>query len=148
MLYIHKMNCTMYYTCKTVNIMYTASASTLDMGRTMQKAHNALHHWLWPQQMTDLSSRQRGRPHRQNRNCLTVTKLWSWAPDGARHQDGLIDWQSVVTWLWLFENEIFYSSIVDSLEVIGTNESFGINFKLVEEFRIPKQCLALFYCVP
>jgi hypothetical protein len=23
-----------------------------------------------------------GAPHRQNRNCLTVTKIWSWAPDG------------------------------------------------------------------
>jgi hypothetical protein len=26
-------------------------------------------------------------PHRQNRNCLTVTQIWSWAPEGASHQD-------------------------------------------------------------
>jgi hypothetical protein len=28
-----------------------------------------------------------GASHRQNRKCLTVTKIWSWAPDGASHQD-------------------------------------------------------------
>jgi hypothetical protein len=36
-----------------------------------------------------------------NFKCQTVSNIWSWAPDGARHQDGLIDWPSVVTWLWL-----------------------------------------------
>jgi hypothetical protein len=38
-----------------------------------------------------------GAPRRQNYNCLTVTKIWSWAPDGAWHQD----WPSVVIWFWL-----------------------------------------------
>jgi hypothetical protein len=28
-----------------------------------------------------------GAPRRQNRNSLTVTKIWFWAPDGASHQD-------------------------------------------------------------
>jgi hypothetical protein len=28
-------------------------------------------------------------PHQQTRNCLTVLKIWSWAPDGARHEDRL-----------------------------------------------------------
>jgi hypothetical protein len=40
-------------------------------------------------------------PDRQNSNCQTVTNIWSWAPDGARHQDWLPDWPSVVTGLWL-----------------------------------------------
>jgi hypothetical protein len=31
----------------------------------------------------------------------TVTVKQPWAPDGARHQ-GLADWSSVVTWLWLW----------------------------------------------
>jgi hypothetical protein len=35
-------------------------------------------------------------------NCHPDWQLWSWAPDGARHQDGLTDWPSVVKWLWLW----------------------------------------------
>jgi hypothetical protein len=42
-----------------------------------------------------------GAPHRQNRKCLTATKIWSWAPDWAWHQDWLAYWPSVVMWLWL-----------------------------------------------
>jgi hypothetical protein len=59
--------------------------------------------WLWLRQMTDPSSRQRGRPHRQNCKCLTETKILFWAPDGAWHQDWLADWPSVVIWLWVSE---------------------------------------------
>jgi hypothetical protein len=25
--------------------------------------------------------------HRKKRNCLTITKIWSWSPEGAWHQD-------------------------------------------------------------
>jgi hypothetical protein len=35
-----------------------------------------------------------GAPHQQNRNCLTATEIWSWAPDGAWNQDWLINWLS------------------------------------------------------
>jgi hypothetical protein len=35
-----------------------------------------------------------GAPQKQDRNCQTVINIWSWAPDGARHQDLLIDGQS------------------------------------------------------
>jgi hypothetical protein len=31
--------------------------------------------------MSTVGSRYRAT-YRQNRNCLTVTKIWSWAPDG------------------------------------------------------------------
>jgi hypothetical protein len=42
-------------------------------------------------------------PHRkQDRNCQTKINIWSWAPDGARHQDLLTDWPSVTMWLWLW----------------------------------------------
>jgi hypothetical protein len=35
-------------------------------------------------------------PHKkQDRNCRRVINIWSWAPDGARHQDLQIDWRSV-----------------------------------------------------
>jgi hypothetical protein len=37
-------------------------------------------------QKTDPSSRLRGRLIKQNRNCQTLINMWSWAPDGARHQ--------------------------------------------------------------
>jgi hypothetical protein len=35
-----------------------------------------------------------GALHRKNHNCLTVTKIWSWAQDEARHQDELTDRRS------------------------------------------------------
>jgi hypothetical protein len=47
------------------------------------------------------SSHQRGRPRKQDRNCQRVITIWSWAADGARHQDLLIDRSSVAIWLWL-----------------------------------------------
>jgi hypothetical protein len=28
--------------------------------------------------------------------------IWSWAPDGARHQDRQTDWLSIEMWLWLW----------------------------------------------
>jgi hypothetical protein len=44
-----------------------------------------------------------GAPQKQDRNCQTVIiNIWSWAPDGARHQDLLTDWPSVAMWLWLW----------------------------------------------
>jgi hypothetical protein len=43
-------------------------------------------------------------PHKkQDRNCHTVINIWSWVPDGARHQDLLTDWLTVsrnVTLTW------------------------------------------------
>jgi hypothetical protein len=41
-------------------------------------------------------------PQKQDRNCHTVINIWSWAPDGAWHQDILTDWPSVAMWLWLW----------------------------------------------
>jgi hypothetical protein len=43
-----------------------------------------------------------GAPQKQDRNCQTLTNIWSWAPDGVRHQDLLIDWPSVAMWHWLW----------------------------------------------
>jgi hypothetical protein len=31
-----------------------------------------------------------GAPQKQDRNCQKVINIWSWAPDGARHQDWLM----------------------------------------------------------
>jgi hypothetical protein len=36
-----------------------------------------------------------GAPEKQDRDCQRVINIWSWSPDGARHQDLLIDWPSV-----------------------------------------------------
>jgi hypothetical protein len=48
----------------------------------------------------DLSS---GRAHKQDRTAAVkqLATIWSWAPDGARHQDTLTDGPSVVNWLGL-----------------------------------------------
>jgi hypothetical protein len=35
-----------------------------------------------------------GTPQQQDRNSQRVMDIWSWAPDGARHQDLLTDRQS------------------------------------------------------
>jgi hypothetical protein len=31
---------------------------------------------------------------KQDRNCQTVMNIWSWVPDGVRHQDLVTDWPS------------------------------------------------------
>jgi hypothetical protein len=49
-----------------------------------------------------------GARYRQNSNSHTVINIWSWAPDGARNQDALTDWSSVVMWLWLWLMSISY----------------------------------------
>jgi hypothetical protein len=36
------------------------------------------------------------RHRKKNSNSQIVLNIWSWAPDGARHQDWLTDWPSVV----------------------------------------------------
>jgi hypothetical protein len=40
-----------------------------------------------------------GAPQNQDCKCRIVINIWSWASDGARHQDLLIDWSSVTMWL-------------------------------------------------
>jgi hypothetical protein len=42
-----------------------------------------------------------GAPQKQDRNCKRVINIWSWAPDGVRHQELLIDWPSDAMWLWI-----------------------------------------------
>jgi hypothetical protein len=49
-----------------------------------------------------LFSSERAPHKKQDRNCQTVINIWSWAPDGARHQDLLTDWPSVAMWLRLW----------------------------------------------
>jgi hypothetical protein len=39
---------------------------------------------------------------KQDLNCQRVINIWSWTPDGARHQHLLIDCPSVVMWLWIW----------------------------------------------
>jgi hypothetical protein len=42
-------------------------------------------------QKIDSSPRQRGRPKKPGPYCQTVINIWSWEPEGARHQDLLTD---------------------------------------------------------
>jgi hypothetical protein len=69
---------------------------------------NWLNDWLW--QKTDPTSRQRGRPHRQDCNFLNLKQQknkflvicprWGTTP---RQTGWLADWLSVVMWLWLWD---------------------------------------------
>jgi hypothetical protein len=49
-----------------------------------------------------------GAPQKQARNCQTVISIWSWTPDGARHQDLMTGWQSVAMWLWLWLEQLSF----------------------------------------
>jgi hypothetical protein len=44
-----------------------------------------------------------GAPQKQDLKCQRVINIWSWALDGARHQELLTDWPSVAMWLWLIQ---------------------------------------------
>jgi hypothetical protein len=56
-------------------------------------------------------SSERAPPNGQDNNCQTVINIWSWTPDGVRHQDRQTDWltvsrnvtdcRGVVPYLWL-----------------------------------------------
>jgi hypothetical protein len=67
-------------------------------------------------QKTDPSSRQRGRPTKQDRNSQTIINIWSWAPDGGS-TPRLTDWPTVsrnvtLTMTWCcalsFRNVVFF----------------------------------------
>jgi hypothetical protein len=62
-----------------------------------------------------------GAPQKQDRNCQIVINIWSWAPDGAWHQDLLTDWSSVAMWLWLCWASIEYElwAVVQLYQVNG-----------------------------
>jgi hypothetical protein len=47
-------------------------------------------------------SAERSSHKKPDRNWQTVINIWSWAPNGARHQDLLTDWPWVVMWLWFW----------------------------------------------
>jgi hypothetical protein len=61
--------------------------------------------WLRQVTMTDKWQTRplvrEGAPHGQDGNFQEWINIWSWAPDGARHQDRQADWLSVAMWLWL-----------------------------------------------
>jgi hypothetical protein len=47
-----------------------------------------------------------GAPQTRDLNCQTVINIWSWAPDGAGHQDWLTDWLTdrLTDWLTVSRN--------------------------------------------
>jgi hypothetical protein len=48
--------------------------------------------------------------------CQTEINIRSWDPDGHRHQDGLTDWSSDITWLWLDDRASPYFSFIHSTQ--------------------------------
>jgi hypothetical protein len=51
-------------------------------------------------------------PYGQDCNFQWKINIWSWAPDGARHQDRLTDWLSVAKWLWLWHAVLTKGALV------------------------------------
>jgi hypothetical protein len=74
-------------------------------------------------------------PHKkQDRNCHTVINIWSWAPDGARHQGLLTDCPSVAMWLWLWLLSSLYN-----LQLLLGNKFAMICFVLRKGVLAPRQ---------
>jgi hypothetical protein len=48
-----------------------------------------------------------GAPQRRESNRQKETNIWSWEPEGTRHQDTLTNWSSVTTWLWPWLRGLF-----------------------------------------
>jgi hypothetical protein len=69
-----------------------------------------------------------GARYRQTSNCQTVINIWSWAPDGARNQDALTDWSSVVMWLWLWLLVSFWRGFVQYQYWRVLGEYFNISY--------------------
>jgi hypothetical protein len=46
-----------------------------------------------------------GAPYGRDSNFQARINIWSWAPAGARHQDGQTDWPSVAMWFWLWHQD-------------------------------------------
>jgi hypothetical protein len=55
---------------------------------------------------------RKSAPQKRDRNCQGVIKIWSWAPDWARHQDLLTDWPLVAMWLWRYVRRYWETSAV------------------------------------
>jgi hypothetical protein len=85
----------------------------------------------WEGQMTDPTSRQRGRPtetrQQLSENILpTESNIWSQVPEWARYLDILTDWPSVVTWLRL---QLLLSLIL-YYSLLWLQPSMGLGFVL------------------
>jgi hypothetical protein len=110
-----KMSCIGSWNCKD-NYKYSECWSTcgacgsvlgwstmLQAGRSRVRFHMRPLHFsidliLPPAQWPGVDSAslvREGAPQKQGRNCQTVINIWSWAPNGARHQDLLTDWLTV-----------------------------------------------------
>jgi hypothetical protein len=82
--------------------------------------------------MTDPTSRQRGRPIWTGLQLSIKINIWSWAPDGARHQDRQADWLSVAKWLWLcvfclpFCPDDWISIVTDLINALPGNSSVNM----------------------
>jgi hypothetical protein len=76
--------------------------------------------WLW--QMTDPSSRQRGRPTKtrpqlsNSNKLLVMSPRWGSTP---RLTDWLTDWPSVAMWLWLEESKLAQHAYEEGQKYVG-----------------------------
>jgi hypothetical protein len=51
-----------------------------------------------------LSSERAPQEDKDHNSHHVGLKIWSWVPEGTRHQEWLTDWPSAVTWLWLWSS--------------------------------------------
>jgi hypothetical protein len=85
------------------------SVDTVRMRRLWSLQTQSSHNIYFAQQVTKTDTWQTRPLVREGApkdKTVTLKKkiLWSKVPDWARHQDILIDWPSVVTWLWLWDH--------------------------------------------
>jgi hypothetical protein len=80
-----------FYQCEDVIHSWQRPAAIL------QNRSSSCDYYSWPTRPLVRG----GALHRQNSKCQPEINILLWDPDGARHQDGLTDWSSVVKWLLL-----------------------------------------------
>jgi hypothetical protein len=88
-------------------------------------------------------------PHKkQDRNCQTVINIWSWAPDGARHQDLLTVSHNVTLTLVKSETRVEVGSNTSveaglntftvTLRVVGGDEKGNLKSETVKYGWVPR----------
>jgi hypothetical protein len=84
-----------------------------------------------------------GAPHQQTRNCLKIKrqgeKICRGSQMGAWHQDGLADWLSVVMWLWLWLDSLYFCGCSSKLKNVQIRNCYRFRNKLdyVTESLLP-----------
>jgi hypothetical protein len=87
--------------------------------------------------------RHKGAPRKQECKYQRLINIWPRTPDGARHQNLLIDWPSIAVWLWLglrikaSRVEAWSNTSTVALQVVGGNEKGSLRSEAISMVTSP-----------